>query len=484
MTSAEEAASLRRRLAEAEETLRAIREGEIDALVVRRADEEQVFHLVGGGDSYRALMEAINIGAAALDETQHLLYANAALADLLGASPETLSQGAFWETLGKAAPEVRSLADSARAAKRSAEIALSLGGVQRQVVVTAAPLPLGISRGVALTFADITDRVEAAAAEESERIGRAVMASANEAVLVCDDQGIVTHASPAVAGVSESNPVGKRFEEAFPISLPPGAGAMQAEDLIAIALGGSPVRSIEATVASGGTTRELLINAAPLRRANGSVRGCIVTLVDLTERKALEKRQALLMAELDHRMKNMLALVLAISTRTLNGSSDLAQFRETFTRRIGALAMTQSLLAERSWTGVTLEDLVVSELTPFVAPNGPRVALSGLGVRISRDVAVALGLVLHELATNAVKYGALSNETGRVVLRAERLEDGSFEMAWREEGGPPVSPPTRRGFGQSVIARGLGDTHGSGASVEFRPEGLVCRIRLGAGSIA
>lgn len=483
MAAEEEIARLRQRLTEAEETLRAIREGDIDALVVRQADREQVFHLVGGAESYRAFMEAMDIGAAALDETRHLLFANAALLDLLGTTSEALTHDGLGRALGRAAGDLDRLLDGARSAKCSARLVLPLRGENRQVVVTAAPLPLNFSHGFALTFSDITDKVEAAAAEEAERIGRAVMASANDAVLVCNDQGVVTHASPAVATLCAASPVGMRFEDAFPVTLTAGAGAMQADDLLAIALGGSSVRGIEASVAAPVGNRDLLVSASPLRRATGTVRGCIVTMVDMTERKALEKRQALLMAELDHRMKNMLALVLAISTRTLNASADLAQFRETFTQRLSALAATQSLLAERSWTGLTLEDLAVSELAPFVAPNGPRVSLSGLSVTISRDVAVALGLVLHELATNAVKYGALSNETGRVVVRAERQPDGAVEMVWREEGGPPVAPPARRGFGQSVIARGLGETPGGRTTVEFRPDGLVCRIRLGPGSI-
>ncbi|MBL6078725.1 PAS domain-containing protein [Belnapia sp. T18] len=478
----DEVAELRRRLAEAEETLRAIREGEVDAFVVDGAGKAQIFHL-DSGDSFRAFMEAMDLGAAALDAERRPVYANAALEALLGCSADELQRDGLFPALGPAAPKVQALLDSAASGKLSAPIGLVVGGRARHVVATAAPLQLAFAEGFALTFTDITDRVEAAAAEESERIGRAVMASANEAVLVCDETGRITHASPAVSRIQGVSPVGRAFEEAFPLVFAPGAATMGAEDLVAIAASGSSVRGIEASMAVDGHTLELLINAAPLHGSGGKVHGCIFTLVDLTERKALEKRQALLMGELNHRMKNMLALVMAISSRTLATAKDLPDFRVRFTQRISALSVTQNLLAEKSWTGLTVEELIRNELAPYVAPQGPRVTLTGLAEQVTRDTAVSLGLVLHELITNAVKYGALSNEAGRVAVTGQRQPDGSFAITWQEEGGPLVAPPRHQGFGQSVIARGLGQASGS-ARVEFRPEGVLCRMTLADTSLA
>ncbi|MDO9713608.1 HWE histidine kinase domain-containing protein [Paracraurococcus lichenis] len=478
----DEVAELRQRLAEAEETLRAIREGEVDALVVGGAEQPQVFRL-DSGESFRAFMEAMDLGAAALDAERRPIYANAALETLLGCPADTLQREGLLAVLGPAAAKVQMLLDSATSGKMTAQVGLVVGGRARHVVVTAAPLHLAFAEGFALTFTDITDRVEAAAAEESERIGRAVMASANEAVLVCDEAGRITHASPAVSRIQEASPVGRAFEEAFPLVFAPGAAAMGAEDLVAIAAGGSSVRGIEASLQVGGRALELVINAAPLHGPGGRVHGCILTLVDLTERKALEKRQTLLMGELDHRMKNMLALVLAISSRTLAAAKDLADFRARFTQRISALSATQNLLAEKSWTGLTVEELICAELAPYVAPRGPRVTLAGLAEQVTRDAAVSLGLVLHELTTNAVKYGALSNDAGRVTVTGTRQPDGSFALTWQEEGGPPVAPPRHHGFGQSVIARGLGQASGS-AKVEFRPDGVLCRITLASSGLA
>lgn len=109
--------------------------------------------------------------------------------------------------------------------------------------------------------------------------------------------------------------------------------------------------------------------------------------------------------------------------------------------------------------------------------------MEGLEVEVSRDAAVALGLVFHELVANAVKYGAFSNESGRVSIRAQRLEGGGLEILWEEAEGPPVSPPARRGFGETVIARGLGQFAGGGTTVDYRPEGVTCRMLLTAESL-
>lgn len=475
-------AALRQRLSEAEETLRAIRDGEVDALVVRGDEREQVFALAEG-ESYRAFMEAMDLGAAALDHDGGLLYANAALASLLGRSSDELHAMGLEAAVGaRAMRDIQDLIRRTRSGRQSAQVSLSVGGARREIQVTAAPVDLSFSRGHAITFSDITERLEAAAAEESNRIGRAIMASANEAVVVCDAQGVVTHANPAVLQLLPRDPAGERFDDAFKLVLAAGGGALQADDVIAIALSGSTVRGIEASIVGPSGSRDLVISAAPLRHAGEGPSGCIITLLDLTDRKALEKRQALLMRELDHRMKNMLALVQSISVRTLAGAADLRDFGQKFAQRLAALAATQNLLAERSWEGLGLDEIIAAELAPYVAPRSDRVALNGLSFRIDRDAAVALGMIFHELVTNAVKYGALANEAGRIEVEGKARDGGGLEICWTEVGGPPVSPPARRGFGQTLIARGLGSS-GGGAEVTFRPEGVSCSITLAPTSI-
>ena len=472
MSSAAEA-DLRQRLAEAEETLRAIREGEIDALLVRGAESDEVFHLGGGGDSYRAFMEAMDLGAAAIDAEGGLIYANASLAALLGRPFEELQRDGLKNAMGAAAGLVSDLTAKAAAGRHSAQVVLGPEERRRHVVVTAARLPLSFGDGVALTFTDITERVEAAAMDEAERLGRAIMASANEAVVVCDRRGVITHANAAAQELLETSPVGQRFDEAFALSFAPGAGVMEAGDVPAVALAGSSLRGLEAAVLSKARVEDLLISAAPLRQAGGAIGGCVITLVDLSERKALEKRQALVLRELDHRIKNMLTLVLSISARTLSTSESMAEFNERFTNRISALAATQNLLAERAGAGLVVQDLLQMEVEPYLGPQSGRLALSGLETPVSREAATAIGLVFHELVTNAVKYGALSNEAGQVEVRGRRTPLG-LEIVWREVGGPAVTPPQHRGFGHTVIARGLGHSAGAPTRLEFPPQGVVC----------
>jgi PAS domain S-box-containing protein len=478
-----EAEELRRRLHEAEDTLRAIRDGEVDALVVRGPKADQIFHL-GDNESYRAFMEAMELGAAALDEQSRLLYANSALCGLLGVTFEALQESGLVQAMGASAGgALAALVRDSAEARATAELALPARGGRRHVLVTAAPLSLGFSTGRALTFTDMTERIDAAAAEESQRVGRAILGSSADAVVVCDARGHITQANPAALGLLEGSPIGRDFDEVFDFAFTPGAGIVTPGDIVAVTLSGGSVRNVEATLPSARGSRDLLISTAPLRYAGGAIGGCIVTLLDLTDRKALEKRQSLLMRELDHRMKNMLTLVASISARTMATSAGLTDFKERFSQRLSALAATQDLLATRAWEDLLLEDLIRSEIAPFVPTASARVGLERLGVRVSREAAVALGLVFHELVTNAVKYGALSVEAGRVLVSATPRADGGLEVVWREEGGPPVEPLSRRGFGQTVISRGLGASAAEPTRMEYRPEGVVCTLTLAPSAV-
>ncbi|EJU12272.1 signal transduction histidine kinase [Sphingomonas sp. LH128] len=195
-------------------------------------------------------------------------------------------------------------------------------------------------------------------------------------------------------------------------------------------------------------------------------------------RSADDRRQTLLMHELDHRVKNTLSMVLSICSRTLSNSDGLDDFRVRFTRRIQALAATHNLLADVSWTGVDLSAMIRSELAPYLSSPGPRMELAALDRLVAPDVAIAFGLVVHELTTNAVKYGALSAETGCVTVRGRALDGDLYEIMWTESGGPRVESPRRHGFGQTLITRSLARGEGTGATVNFTADGVVCRMVL------
>ena len=474
-------AELRRRLEEAEETIRDIRDGEVDALVMRNlSNEDEVFTLEGGTESYRAFMEAMEIGAAAFDASGRLLYANHALLQLFGASREAIDTRTLLSKLDPAAAErVSTAISTARASKSTAEITLASPQGERHLQLTAAPLRMGNAEGVAVTFTDITSRIRELAAQESERAAHAILSSANEAVIVCNTRGIVTHANAAVLAIANGDPVGQSFDEAFAIVVPDATGLMRGEDLVALAIGGTPVQGVEAHAPHAPRVRDLLVSAAPLRLSGNRTAGCVVTMVDLSSRKAAEKQQLLLMGELDHRVKNTLALVLSIANRTASTEDSVQGFQTAFSSRIRALAATHNILAERSWSAVSIGDIVRTELEPYVTDMQSRLDIRGDRYGILPRAAIALGLVLHELATNAVKYGSLSVPTGHVTVTIDSdPERPGLCLDWKEHGGPHVAQPQRKGFGQTVITKSMQYSQDGGAELDYAPDGLFCRVMI------
>ncbi len=183
----------------------------------------------------------------------------------------------------------------------------------------------------------------------------------------------------------------------------------------------------------------------------------IATSMDVTERKNDEERIQLLMGELNHRAKNLLAIVQAIVWQTVDGGEP-RDFAAQLSERLRALSASNDLLVRSAWQHVDLKALIVTQLDPFVGVPGDRVALAGPEVKLKPAAVQVLGMAFHELATNAVKYGALSQSSGRVSITWDVTETGGepvFEMTWRETGGPAVTPPETQGFGTSVIVQAV-----------------------------
>ncbi len=231
---------------------------------------------------------------------------------------------------------------------------------------------------------------------------------------------------------------------------------------------------LQRTAGAGLEERFLDFIYQPIPGSDGGVSGVFVEGSDVTDRVRAERQQKLLLDELNHRVKNSLATVQAIAHQTLRSASDPLAFRESFESRLLALSATHDLLTASSWRGACLRDVLMTELRPFAAEQ---YTLAGPEVELSSAETLALGLVLHELATNAAKYGGLSQAGGQVAI-AWGVGQGWLELDWIEAGGPPVAPPTRRGFGSRLIERSLKDQLGGEARLDFQPTGLVCRIRL------
>jgi PAS domain S-box-containing protein len=197
------------------------------------------------------------------------------------------------------------------------------------------------------------------------------------------------------------------------------------------------------------------------------------TLADITERKEREDKEHLLMREINHRAKNMLSVVDAIAHQTATRNPE--DFVERFSERIQALAANQDLLVRNEWQGVDVEDLVRAQLAHFVGLIGSRIAVHGRKLRLKPASAQAIGLALHELATNAGKYGALSTDTGNVDIRWE-TDGNNLTMSWTERDGPSVSAPKRRGFGTMVMGAMAERSVDGRVDLDYAPSGLTWRL--------
>jgi len=209
----------------------------------------------------------------------------------------------------------------------------------------------------------------------------------------------------------------------------------------------------------------------PIVEADGSVSGVFAEGFDTTEQVLAQDQQRLLLDELNHRVKNTLATVQAISKQTLRGSTDPAAFAKAFEARLLALSQTHNALTDGQWAGAGLRHILELELQP----HGPeRVSLDGPDVHLPARMALSLGMVFHELATNAAKYGALSRD-GRLSVSWRREGDG-LAFTWRETGGPPVASPSRRGFGSRLVERSITNELRGRLTIDYRLEGLLCEF--------
>jgi len=200
--------------------------------------------------------------------------------------------------------------------------------------------------------------------------------------------------------------------------------------------------------------------------------------LDITERKQSDERQGLLIAELDHRVKNLLARVAVISTYTRQGSNSIDQFVEVLDKRIQSMANAHSLLSQNRWAGVNLAHLVHNQLAPYATMANTMIG--GPDVTLTPTTTQAVAMALHELVTNAVKYGALSNPNGHVSVNWDRhqYEDTTprVKIEWRETGGPPVVSPSKVGYGTSLIRELIPHELGGTVDLAFAPDGVFCKI--------
>jgi PAS domain S-box-containing protein len=222
-------------------------------------------------------------------------------------------------------------------------------------------------------------------------------------------------------------------------------------------------------------------NGVTMRLERGPLKGFLKVVRDETAAKLAEQQRVLLLNELNHRIKNTLATVQSIAEQTLRAGNVDASTRQSLTNRLIALSEAHNLLVEENWASADLADVVAQALAPHEGAALP-FEVEGPPVRLSAQQALAISLVLHELATNALKYGALSVAAGRVSVTWNLFQDGEgrryVNLLWAERGGPPVVAPRRGGFGTRLISRSFGRESGGRATLDYRSDGLQCVMQL------
>jgi PAS domain S-box-containing protein len=211
------------------------------------------------------------------------------------------------------------------------------------------------------------------------------------------------------------------------------------------------------------------------RGPNGKAHRVIHVATDITERKSAEEQQQFLLQELSHRSKNLLTIIQSIADQSLRNSSDKKDFRDRLYGRLKSIAASNDLLARGDWRGSSLREVIEFQLAPFSDMTGSQVEIRGPEVNLVADASQAIGLALHELATNAVKYGALSSPLGRIYISwtvDQAADDGGLKLDWREEGGPSATSPKQTGFGHIVIKRMIEQAVQGRVQLSFAKEGF------------
>jgi two-component system CheB/CheR fusion protein len=227
-------------------------------------------------------------------------------------------------------------------------------------------------------------------------------------------------------------------------------------------------------------TAHYLMRILPYRTPESTVDGSLITFVDVTSIVRAEQHQRLLVDELNHRVKNMLTVVISLATNTLRRATTLEGFQEVFLGRIHALTAAYALLSRDGWSPIPVREILLEELRPFMSGEPTNIVLTGPLVLLPPRAALALGMAAHELTTNAVKYGALSASDGNVEVNwsvevSETVE--RLVLRWAERGGPTVPQPVRRGFGITLIERGFAHDVGGDVEVDFASSGIVATLR-------
>jgi len=327
------------------------------------------------------------------------------------------------------------------------------------------------------TLQDITDevRIQQDLRDQQTRLELAIGAGE----LAVWELNLKTNAittSPELNRLYRFEPDAKPGLEAFTALYASGERErVEAESALAIASGGTAIRFEAKHLWPDGTIKWIGVRAQLISDDAGAPARIIGVAMDVTERRLNEERLRVTAQELQHRVKNNLAIVQSIAAQTFRAAPTKAEGVAAFSGRLRALGAATDLLTRGNLQRVSVGDLVDEAVRPYRDESVDRFAIGGETLLISSKDAVNLGMALHELCTNAVKYGALSADGGRVLIHWTRQQDEA-RLEWHELGGPPVKVPEQVGFGSKLLRSELFDGASSGVDLEFLPQGVVCRI--------
>jgi PAS domain S-box-containing protein len=447
-------------------------------VVMKALEGPQVILLHGAEEPYRVLVERMSDGALTAGPDGVVLYVNSRLCELTGLPSERLvgrDVAALFE--GEAPSLVPEVSTEASL--------LCQGGAAMPVAVWSRPITIGSTTAILVRLTDLSVHRRAEQIAAAERFARSVLEQATEAIVVLAPDGHITHASWRAEQFASQPPVGRTFSEAFPLDAQntEEAGTLarfSAESLDAM-LATKPFHGVEVKLRDERLAKHaFLLSAGPLvDDAKASV-GSIVTLTDITERKRAEEQQTMMVAELNHRVKNILAIVQSVASQTVRSSGSLQNFTDAFSGRLKALAIAHDILTQTRWIGIGLNELLAAVLAPYRSADQARVTLAGPAVLLPAHTVVPMSMALHELTTNAVKYGALSARRGGIDI-AWCLSGGIdqvVELIWQERGGPAVKRGKSSGFGTRLIDRVVSHDLDGATKFDFDPTGVRVTVKF------
>jgi PAS domain S-box-containing protein len=434
------------------------------------------------------LLSALPAAIYVTDAAGRITYYNAAAAQLWGCEPE-LGTSTFCESWKLYWPDGRPMRHDQCPMAETLRTGTPVQGVEAvaertdgtRIPFVAYLTPLfdaaGRLAGAVNMLIDITERkaVEHHLYESDRRLAAIVEAS-TDAIVSKDLNGIVrswNHGAERMFGYTAEEMIGQ------PVTLLIPADRRSEEDAIIRRIRrGERVEPYETLRAhKDGTLVDVELSVSPVRDAEGKIIGASKIARDISERKQAQSRQELLSRELHHRTKNLFAVVDAVVARSFAGKRTVEEAEAAVRHRLHSLAQTHVMLLDKQWQGADLSEIVRSEMTPYAG----RVTIEGPSITLDSQATQNFALALHELATNAAKYGALSSQAGQVRIAWTVVSgvngQSTFRFRWEEQGGPPVSVPERRGFGSTVLEQVMAEYFDSPPRIEFAPSGVRYELR-------